>query len=70
MQGLEGFNPRPYTRGDLSSNITLIISSAVSIHAPTQGATGLVHLFGQAVDVSIHAPTQGATTDTEHGFQR
>jgi len=36
-------------------------SNLVSIHAPTQGATGLSNLDKQIYYVSIHAPTQGAT---------
>ena len=33
----------------------------VSIHAPTQGATGAFRCRWGAITVSIHAPTQGAT---------
>ena len=33
----------------------------VSIHAPTQGATGNVPYKKNSAVVSIHAPTQGAT---------
>ena len=35
--------------------------SDVSIHAPTQGATGLNNPSHEINAVSIHAPTQGAT---------
>ena len=38
------------------------MTSLVSIHAPTQGATAYFWNLGVAYIVSIHAPTQGATT--------
>ena len=34
---------------------------AISIHAPTKGATALVHVPGISINISIHAPTKGAT---------
>jgi len=34
---------------------------AVSIHAPTRGATKQSFFDDAALDVSIHAPTRGAT---------
>ena len=36
----------------------------VSIHAPTRGATALVHTKPERIRVSIHAPTRGATLPT------
>jgi len=35
---------------------------AVSIHAPTRGATDGRKVWDLLVDVSIHAPTRGATS--------
>ena len=40
---------------------TNAFNAAVSIHAPTQGATGLNSVKAEYPIVSIHAPTQGAT---------
>ena len=40
---------------------TLDALVAVSIHAPTRGATSFHHMNGAGYYVSIHAPTRGAT---------
>jgi len=38
-----------------------VIQVAVSIHAPTRGATDMAAFKEQLKQVSIHAPTRGAT---------
>ena len=55
-----GFNPRSYERSDLSQHIHLGCM-AVSIHAPTKGATRKRNIAISSRQVSIHAPTKGAT---------
>ena len=37
---MDGFNPRPYARGDCLPR-DMVANSCVSIHAPMQGATGI-----------------------------
>ena len=54
------FNPRAHAGRDLGASHHQLLRS-VSIHAPTQGATGGVFGLLQHLRVSIHAPTQGAT---------
>ena len=44
-----------------SDACALCVASAVSIHAPTRGATSAVHVRPDGPAVSIHAPTRGAT---------
>ena len=36
---------------------------AISIHAPTKGATDGLKGAGDVIQISIHAPTKGATTE-------
>ena len=55
-----GFNPRTHTGCDFI-RFRISISSSVSIHAPTRGATSNDNCFLNATRVSIHAPTRGAT---------
>ena len=54
------FNPRSHEGSDTHGD-SVSVYMAVSIHAPTKGATGTFHLCTYDVDVSIHAPTKGAT---------
>ena len=54
------FNPRTHTGCDTGRGI-LRTARAVSIHAPTRGATDVRHHSPQRSEVSIHAPTRGAT---------
>ena len=65
------FNPRAHVGRD-SGMIYLFWSlSAVSIHAPTWGATsGMIYLFWSLSAVSIHAPTWGATRRTDRTTSR
>ena len=39
------------------------LTSDISIHAPTRGATGGKDIIGGASEISIHAPTRGATDE-------
>ena len=58
---LYNFNPRSHERSDYLS-IGNLHSIAISIHAPTRGATYLATaVLPFAVCISIHAPTRGAT---------
>ena len=54
------FNPRSHERSDVSLVVTSI-ESAISIHAPTRGATNTRTVVIVVLDISIHAPTRGAT---------
>ena len=54
------FNPRTHEGCDVVSALPDLIC-AVSIHAPTKGATEHYHLQRWEQPVSIHAPTKGAT---------
>ena len=58
-----GFNPRAHVGRDLCDPGRDHPADAVSIHAPTWGATQREALGGHDGGVSIHAPTWGATTD-------
>ena len=55
------FNPRSHEGSDVRKQLQVRLYRAVSIHAPTRGATSndFVSVFGNCV--SIHAPTRGAT---------
>ena len=55
------FNPRPHAGGDDRQRVPHSWVIAVSIHAPTRGATTLSKLSARLTVVSIHAPTRGAT---------
>ena len=44
-----------------AASCTSTASPAISIHAPTRGATLVADAVNQAVSISIHAPTRGAT---------
>ena len=56
------FNPRTHTGCDLPAANILPMLYAVSIHAPTRGATALEIQGRESGErVSIHAPTRGAT---------
>ena len=55
-----GFNPRTHAGCDSIKSPNLC-GCAVSIHAPTQGATAVIPAMEVQGKVSIHAPTQGAT---------
>ena len=59
--GLGRFNPRTHAGCDPRRAPVRSAGHAVSIHAPTQGATPTVDLAHGHIPVSIHAPTQGAT---------
>ena len=58
------FNPRSDERSDLMTDPAEMFS-CISIHAPTNGATGLGVDNRAYVYISIHAPTNGATKN--HG---
>ncbi len=55
------FNPRAHAGRDRGGFDGVEDTSHVSIHAPTQGATGFPAKKIGGIWVSIHAPTQGAT---------
>ena len=50
------------------SSLLVLILHAVSIHAPTRGATSYITILVQLLRVSIHAPTRGATSTTRPIF--
>ena len=50
-----------HPHGVRHQHMRMIPVQAVSIHAPTRGATRLDHLINPSYAVSIHAPTRGAT---------
>ena len=55
------FNPRSHEGSDRRCPPAAPPGSAVSIHAPTKGATSLPCSISYYFLVSIHAPTKGAT---------
>ena len=57
---VQGFNPRSHVGSD-GSKRRFTRSTAVSIHAPTWGATNMYSRDHVPFCVSIHAPTWGAT---------
>ena len=59
------FNPRTHEGCDFKYSISYI-TSQVSIHAPTRGATGYCRIDTNKFGVSIHAPTRGATGNRPH----
>ncbi len=60
--GAPCFNPRAHAGRDIILNALSFKCWYVSIHAPTRGATLVVHEKRAPQRVSIHAPTRGATT--------
>ena len=54
------FNPRSHERSDRGHRAGRGCI-AISIHAPTRGATYNCHLLPDVWNISIHAPTRGAT---------
>ena len=54
------FNPRSHKGSDVDGLLTWI-STIISIHAPTRGATFFYILCPCILMISIHAPTRGAT---------
>ena len=56
----QNFNPRSYKRSDLLQAGSGSVR-AISIHAPTRGATITFFPFVLILIISIHAPTRGAT---------
>ena len=54
------FNPRSHERSDHAEWCTSF-HSAISIHAPTRGATQSINSAKRYSPISIHAPTRGAT---------
>ena len=54
------FNPRSDERSD-TFGILFKTDIAISIHAPTNGATYISCLILFYLTISIHAPTNGAT---------
>ncbi len=54
------FNPRAHAGRDVIL-LTFAVIPAVSIHAPTRGATAAELMASYRSPVSIHAPTRGAT---------
>ncbi len=57
-----GFNPRAHGRRDDQPESYVTVAEAVSIHAPTGGATNRERAPVSRGRVSIHAPTGGATS--------
>ena len=55
------FNPRSHEGSDYDSNNKTMEVTAISIHAPTKGATVLPAPRVRRKKISIHAPTKGAT---------
>ena len=55
------FNPRSHERSDVKQTRTAI-DFAISIHAPTRGATNKSRTKNGYPAISIHAPTRGATS--------
>ena len=60
--GHKYFNPRSYKRSDKEQHRD-IMSLAISIHAPTRGATANDNKDIISPIISIHAPTRGATLE-------
>ena len=58
------FNPRSYKRSD-GAEYEGQLHGAISIHAPTRGATPKGRGKRRGYDISIHAPTRGATITPE-----
>ena len=58
--GKVDFNPRTHVGCDITTTNTKI-TTAISIHAPTWGATSPKFLQQMDANISIHAPTWGAT---------
>ena len=54
------FNPRSHKGSDREA-VKAVRESAISIHAPTRGATAEIFGYGGIFYISIHAPTRGAT---------
>ena len=54
------FNPRSHEGSDSIAGVRLS-AMAISIHAPTRGATDSVECMALIIAISIHAPTRGAT---------
>ena len=54
------FNPRSHERSDVDLD-SISLDIAISIHAPTRGATKTDAETDQTDQISIHAPTRGAT---------
>ena len=59
------FNPRSHERSDIPAGSFHCCLHYISIHAPTRGATRLIHTKLIIANISIHAPTRGATV---HSF--
>ena len=55
------FNPRSDERSDAELCSNNQQPAAISIHAPTNGATMYIKMFASPIFISIHAPTNGAT---------
>ena len=58
------FNPRSHEGSDFRETYSGSALTAISIHAPTRGATKPAKKKPVDEDISIHAPTRGATTYT------
>ena len=58
--GVDDFNPRTHVGCDLSVS-NFLITTDISIHAPTWGATSMGFDVLSGAIISIHAPTWGAT---------
>ena len=55
------FNPRSHEGSDMIF-LHSLSESAISIHAPTRGATVFAIIVSASCIISIHAPTRGATS--------
>ena len=58
---MQNFNPRSHERSD-QRRAEEAKREAISIHAPTRGATASAKPWLSVLEISIHAPTRGATT--------
>ncbi len=60
---LQDFNPRSHEGSDITNTSFILILMAISIHAPTRGATKSCGGVPRIKAISIHAPTRGATEE-------
>ena len=60
------FNPRSHERSDWIHRTCSSSINAISIHAPTRGATARHGFIHRIYRISIHAPTRGATNFDFH----
>ena len=61
------FNPRSHEGSD-GNMLLQLLSTVISIHAPTRGATPMLQLRYSRKPISIHAPTRGATRQVRNRY--